>query len=144
MFYYRAQPWGLSALSFWIERCCGVSPECFTLEFIIESARFVLSNNYFMFNDLMWHQLFDTAMGTIFTPTYACLTMGYLEITKFYPQLVLIFNIDVCRENEDNGITPLPIDVDIDVFKEVLNNLHPGIVFTVKQATKVNINRQNL
>ena len=97
-----------------------------------------------MFNDLMWHQLFDTAMGTIFTPTYACLTMGYLEITKFYPQLVLIFNIDVCREIEDNGITPLPIDVDIDVFKEVLNNLHPGIVFTVKQATKVNINRQNL
>ena len=44
----------------------------------------------------------------------------------------------------DYGITPLPVDVDIDVFKGVLNNLHPGILFTVEQATKVNANRQSL
>ena len=43
-----------------------------------------------------------------------------------------------------NGITPLPVDVDINVFKGVLNNLHPGIVFTVEESTKVNINGQSL
>ena len=44
----------------------------------------------------------------------------------------------------DYGITPLPVDVDIDVFKGVLNNLHPGIVFIVEEATKVNTNGQSL
>ena len=142
---------GLSALSFWIERCRGLIPERFTRDFIIESARFVLSNNFFMFNDLMWHQLFGTAMGTIFAPPYACLTMGYLEITKLYPQLTLMFSMEVCKQIEeaykrymDDGITPLPVDVDINVFKGVLNNLHPGIVFTVEESTKVNINGQSL
>ena len=65
-----------------------------------------------MFNDTMWHQLFGTAMGTIFAPSYACLTIGYLEITKLYPKLALIFSIEVCRQIEetykrhmDDGIT---------------------------------------
>ena len=82
----------------------------------------------------MSHQLFGTATGTISAPTYACLTT---KITKLYPQLALIFSIAVSRQSEeaykrymDDGITPLPIDVNIDVFKRALN-LHHGIVFTV-------------
>ena len=92
-----------------------------------------------MFNDLMWHQLFGTAMGTIFAPPYACLTMGYLEITKLYPQLALLFNMEVCKQIEeaykkymDDGITPPPVDVHIDVFKGMIINLQPSIVFTVE------------
>jgi hypothetical protein len=95
----------------------------------------------------MWHQLFGTAIGTIFAPPYACLTMGYLEITKLYPQLALIFSIEVCRQIEeaykrymDDGITALPVDVGIDVFQGVLNNRHPGLVFTVVESFNVNIN----
>ena len=135
---------GLTALNFWIDRLRELIPARFTKEFIIDSARFVLCHNFFMFDDVMWHQLVGTAMGTIFAPPYACLTMGFLEITKLYPKLRQLFTEEICKQIEDayyrymdDGITPLPKEVDISVFKEILNNLHPGISFTVEQAVEV-------
>ena len=90
-------------------------------------------------------------MGTIFAPPYACLTMGFLEITKLYPKLRQLFTEEICKQIEDayyrymdDGITPLPKEVDISVFKEILNNLHPGISFTVEQAVEVLIDGLNV
>ena len=80
-------------------------------------------------------------MGTIFAPPYACLTMGYLEETKLYPTLSLYFDVELCNRiiehyfrYMDDGITPLPVEVDINLFHEILNQLHPRIVFTIEQA----------
>ena len=50
---------------------------------MLESTRLILENNNFKFNDGFFVQICGTALGTIFAPTYATLTMGYFELT-FY------------------------------------------------------------
>ena len=42
-----------------------------------------IENNHCTFNDEFYKQISETAMGTIFAPTYATLTMGYFEV-HFY------------------------------------------------------------
>ena len=130
---------GLKALQFWIEKYRNIIPSRFTIEFILESASFVLKNNCFLFNDVMYRQRVGTAMGTDFAPPYACLTVGFLEITKLYPQ------IDICIPFEyrshikelfmryiDDGFIPWPIHLNIDILRDILNSLDPRIRFTIE------------
>ena len=79
---------GLKALDYWIDRLRHMIPERFTKEFILELAKFVLCNNYCLFDETMWHQIIGTSMGSIFAPPYACLTVGFLEETVLYPTLL--------------------------------------------------------
>ena len=60
----------------------------FTKEFVLESVKFILENNNLNFDKEYFNQIKGTAMGTIFSPTYANLTMGFFELT-FY---------DLCRD----------------------------------------------
>ena len=58
----------------------------FNIPFILESIDFILKNNeYFL-------QLQGTAMGTVFAPTYANLSMGYHEI-KLYDLIELNYSV---------------------------------------------------
>ncbi len=88
---------GLEALSYWYDKLKIHIPERFTHQFIMEACSFVLKNNYFQFNDEFWHQLIGTAMGTKCAPSYACLSVGYLEETKLYPKLPLLYTPPVCK-----------------------------------------------
>jgi len=63
---------------------------------------FVLENNYFEFKNILYKQLFGTAMGTKMAPPYANLFLGYLEETrilistfKMYIKLYLRFLDDI-------------------------------------------------
>lgn len=47
---------------------------------------FILQSNNFLFDQQMYRQLIGAAMETIFAPPYACLSVGFLEETKLYPQ----------------------------------------------------------
>ena len=51
--------------------------------FLLESANFILKNNTLTFDSESYLQIKGTAMGTIFAPTYANLTMGYHEIEAY-------------------------------------------------------------
>ena len=51
-------------------------------EFMIDSIKFILKNNAFLFDFKMPNQIFRTALGTECLPPYACLTIGYQEETK--------------------------------------------------------------
>ena len=79
---------GLDAIKYWVERRRDLIPERFTKDFILESAKFVLENNNFCFDNDMYKQVKGTAMGTKFAPAYACLTVGYLEETKLFPVIL--------------------------------------------------------
>ena len=132
---------GLKALKYWIGKLRHLIPSRVKTEFILEAAEFVLTNNYFLFNDVMYLQLIGTAMGTIFAPPYSCLTIGYLEITKLYPELRMQFSLSIANFVEeqykrymDDGITPLPIDIDPKLFLEILNSLDSTIKFTLEEA----------
>ena len=74
-----------------------------------------------------------TATGTIFAPPYACLSMGFLEETKLYPQLRQHFNEDTANHIielyfrfMDDGIVPLPKRI-VETFKDILQNLDENI-----------------
>ena len=55
----------------------------FRKEFVLESANFILKNNILTFDSEFYLQIKGTAMGTIFAPTYARLTMRYHEIKVY-------------------------------------------------------------
>ena len=132
---------GIEALSYWYDKLRHHIHKRFTKEFILQTCRFILSNNYFHFNDEFWHQLMGTAMGTKFAPPYACLTMGYLEETKLYPRLSVLYTpsmrdmvIEFFLRYIDDCFTPWPSDLDINTFIDLLNSLHPDINFTMEKG----------
>ena len=51
-------------------------------EELLKMAEFVLKNNYFEFGNKIKQQISGTAIGTKFSPPYACIFMSDLE-TKF-------------------------------------------------------------
>ena len=135
---------GIEALSYWYDKLRNHIPRRFTKTFIIKACHFILTNNFFQFNDCFWHQLIGTAMGTKFAPPYACLTMGYLEETRLYPRLQLHFSPSICdmiieffRRYIDDCFQPWLRSADIKVFFDLLNDLHPDITFTMEKGVRV-------
>ena len=55
----------------------------FLKKFLLESIKIILISNNCNFNHNFYGQIKGTAMGTIFGPMYAILTMGYFEF-QFY------------------------------------------------------------
>ena len=62
---------GITALKYWLNKLPHLIPRRVTSDFILEAAEFILCNNYFTFDGLMFLQLIGTAMGTKFAPTHA-------------------------------------------------------------------------
>ena len=57
---------------------------------LVKMVEFVLKNNYFEFNAQVKHQIFATAIGTKFAPTYVCIFMDetetqFLQTQEFQP-----------------------------------------------------------
>ena len=136
---------GLTAIEYYIDKSYDLLPNRFTKSFILESIKFILQNNNFIFQDIMFNQLTGTAMGDNIAPPYAILSIGYLEETQLYPQVQREFNMEdsLYIENNflryiDDGFILLKSTIDIYVLTNILNNLHPMIKFTVepgKQTT---------
>ncbi|XP_014776090.1 uncharacterized protein LOC106873295 [Octopus bimaculoides] len=75
--------YGTEAIWSWLDKYPEEIPERINKDFIIQSLRFVLQNNQFMFDTTVYRQKSGIAMGTRAAPTIANLTMGYLEITIY-------------------------------------------------------------
>ena len=90
----------------------------------------------------MFLQLVGTAMGTKLAPPYACLSVGYLEETILFPRLLpLHFTLTECKLIEeifkrfmDDGFVLWPKNANIDIFRKLLNELHPSLKFTVEKG----------
>ena len=132
------------ALEYWINKERHLIPTRFSLAFIIETSSFILLNNNFLFDNIMYKQLIGTAMGTKFAPPYACLAIRFLEETKLYNELAVRFSPNYCDfiikhffRYMDDGIIPWPKVLDINIFENLLNNLDPKIEFTLDAAKEV-------
>lgn len=141
---------GLKALEYWIHKLRDLIAPRFTTEFILNAALFVLQHNNCLFDGYMYKQLIGTAMGTKFAPPYACLSIGFLEETKLYPELPLYFPASHCDfiietffRFMDDGITPWPKALDINVFNRILNNLDEKIEFTMEPASIKSSNNED-
>ena len=135
---------GLEALKFWINERRDLIPDRFSNEFILEAANFVLKNNNFLFDDVLYKQIKGTVMGTKFAPSYACLTVGFLEETKLFPIILpKYFNLETCKCIKDNyyrymddGFIALPNDLNPNLLKDTLNSLNDSIKFTMESGRK--------
>jgi hypothetical protein len=74
---------GLEALEYWINKHTEKINSRFKKEFIIEASEIISKNNTFSFDEKHYEQIKVIAMGTKMKPTYATLTLGYLEETLY-------------------------------------------------------------
>ena len=136
---------GLQAVEYWIDREADRIPIRFTKVFIMESINILLTNNNFLFGLVMYTQLVGSAMGSIFSPPYACLTVGFLEEERLFktvlPPLISINEMELVKKLYkrfmDDGITLLPKSLCKQQFLSCLNDLHPSIKFTIGNAKQV-------
>ena len=83
-------------------------------------------------------------MGTKFAPSYACLTVGFLEEAKLFAIILpKYFNHETCKYIEDNyyrymddGFIVLPKDLNPNLLKDALNSLNDSIKFTMESGRK--------
>ena len=135
---------GLKAMKYWIEKCRNLIDSRFTNEFILEAVEFLLKNNNCKFGSELYNQIKGTAMGASFAAPYACLTIGYLEETKLYPELEVEFGKSemeqikkTYRRFMDDGIVFLPAHICKRRFLAILNRMHPDIVFTLEESESI-------
>ena len=60
---------GLTAIKYWIDKYPETLPEQISKEFIIQGMKFILENNFFLFNGKAYKQIKGTSMGTKVAPT---------------------------------------------------------------------------
>lgn len=129
---------GIEAVAYWINKHPSLLPDEYDISFILEAVELILNNNLFKFNNKHFSQKRGTAMGTQMAPTYATLTMGYLE-EMLYKTLEETKGTEYSKYIQDNWKRFLDDCFlywpnylgSIDNFKAILNNLHPQIQFTL-------------
>ena len=98
----------------------------------------------------MFNQVMGTVMDTEFAPPYANLFVGFLEATVLFPvELPKYFSHDNCKSTEelykrhmDDSFLQWHSTLDLNVLKNVLNNLHPTIKVTVEPAKFDNFSKK--
>ena len=122
---------GIDACIYFIEKYRTTLPSFTPNKTILKTLfLFVLENNYFEFENILYKQLFGTAMGTKMAPPYTNLFLGYLEETKILASTYKTFIELYVRFLDDiffiwNGTTK-----QLKTFFDFLNNIHPTIKFT--------------
>ena len=122
---------GMKALDYWLTKLSSLIDNRFTKQVILECVHFILENNYFQFNSVMWRQRMGAAMGKSFVPPYACLTVGYLEETILFPVLLPRYFektivdqiIEFFYRYIDDDCVVLPGSVSAELFLQILNKM---------------------
>ena len=135
------EEYGLEAIEYWLDKFPESLHPRFPKEFVLESVKFIYENNNLNFDNEYFNQIKGTAMGTIFTPTFANLTMGFFELT-FYDLCKDRFGEDLGNfifENwtrflddcetllEENKTNPNDL-------VSILNSINPSIQFTMEYS----------
>lgn len=134
---------GLEAIKFWLNKFPEELPNRISKEFILKGIQFILENNSFCFNDTYFLQRKGTAMGSKFAPIYATLVLAYLE-EKLYEKAAQEFDTNFSTYLERNFKRFLDdcfliftrTEEELKQFHNLLNTLHPSIIFTLEQSRK--------
>lgn len=132
---------GRKAIAYWLEKHPHDLHNRFTKSFVLESMEIILNNNNFLFDGQEYIQMFGTAMGTKFAPTYATLVLGYLEeelyakigtelgehiqekftasLRRYLDDVFFIWNNEVCH---------------ISTVLDMMNSMHDKINYTTEQS----------
>ena len=85
---------GLKAINFWINKFPEYLPKRITKDLILEAVNIILTNNLIRFNGQNYLQIKGVAMGTKMAPTYANLTLAFLEEEMLYPKIERMFGTE--------------------------------------------------
>ena len=112
----------------------------FRKAFVLESVNFILKNNTLTFDSKFYLQIKGTAMGKIFAPTYANLTMGYHEIKVYsiirqsYVLASKYFKNSWFRYLDDCQILLKLILIKPNYLLSILNQVNNNIQFTMEKS----------
>ena len=128
---------GLKAIVYFCNEYPVLLNKRFTIDFIIEALTIVLDNNLCHFDNRYFTQIDGTFTGTTVAPTYATLTMAYLEVLLmdklndiYSPGIVAYVAQNWKRFLDDGFIAWNRKFGDIKVFIDALNSLDDSIHFT--------------
>ena len=132
---------GRKGLLYWLEKHQHLLPNKMPKEFIIEAVDIILQNNTFQFGDNHYKQILGCPMGSKFSPNYAILALGYLEV-QLYETVRTKYGEDFekyVRENFKRYIDDCFIIWDdsrrnIEDFHKLLNSLNPQISFSMEKS----------
>ena len=134
---------GKQAIEYWIKKHPDTLHNRFSEKFVTDSIEIILTNNSFQFDNRNYLQLLGTAMGTKMAPTYATLTLAFLEET-LYRNIKEKYGNEIERDFK-NGWKRYLDDCfifweqkwgDITDLFSLLQNLHPNIDFTMEQSNE--------
>lgn len=132
---------GLEGIKYWLHKHPEMLHPRFSDKFILDSLEIILQNNSFCFSTKNYLQIHGTAMGTKMAPTYANLTLAYLE-EKLYDRLNSKYTDSFRQEFESSWkrylddcfiIWDKSVD-NVQALHSELNNLHTKLVFTMEQS----------
>ena len=128
---------GLKAVKHFCEKYPNRLNQRFTVDFIIEALTLILDDNLCHFDNKFYTQIDGTFTGTTVAPTYATLTMAYLELilvdklcAAYSPCIVEYIAKNWLRYLDDGFIAWNKNFGDVKVFIDILNNLDDSINFT--------------
>ena len=131
--------YGLEAIEYWLDKFPESLHRRFPKEFVLESVKFILENNNLNFDNEYFNQIKGTAMGTIFAPTYANLTMGFFELTFYdlckdrFGEYLKNFFFENCSRFLDDCETLLEENkINPNDLLCILNSINPSIQFTME------------
>ena len=132
---------GIPGLNYFLTRYKKLLPPRFNAMFVIEAMEFVLDNNVGFFNGNFYKQITGTSTGIKPAPTYADLSMGYLEVLAFYKirqklgRKVASYFWNFYSRYLDDGF--IFWDKRLGEFSEIfeiLNTMHPSLKFTIERS----------
>ena len=128
---------GINACLYYIEKYRNELPHFVPNKTIMKTLfLFVLENNFFEFDNIIYKQLFGTSMGTIMAPQYANLFLGYLEEKKILNTRFRKFMKIFLRFLDDIFLVWSGSENELKSFINYLNQIHDTIKFTHTYSKK--------
>lgn len=134
---------GKKAIQYWLTAYPHLLHTRFDVDFVTQALDIVLDNSHFMFNEQCYNLTCGTATGTTVAPTYANLTMGFLEV-ELYEKVFLKYGAEAHdyikiywkRFLDDGQIMWKKSFGPVEEFVEILNSLDRNIIFTHESSDK--------
>lgn len=104
-------------------------------DFIMMLLDFVLSNNYFLFEDRYYLQTAGTAMGANVAPSFAIIFMNFLEESSIYPSPLFTAAKLYLRFIDDIFMVWKGSEESLSLFMSYLNSISPTISFTSEYSS---------
>ena len=131
---------GKRAIEYWLNKYPDTKNQRFTRELIVESLSLILENNVFRFDGEYYIQKKGCAMGTKCAPTYATLSLGYIEVLLYEKlrntseSFAMFFKRNWKRYLDDCFIMWTKSLSDLHDFHQLLNQLEPSIQYEMKYS----------